>query len=236
MPAEGEAKVANAARTGGRFLFGTKMNAVIVANGELHKSARLQNVWQNAALRIAADGGARHARVTLGRAPQLAIGDMDSMDAETRAWLASNAVEWIQHPRAKDETDLELAVRVAQERGADEILVLGAAGGRADHFLANVMLLTQLPHLKILDAAAEMWVSETRAEVQGARGDVVSLIPLDTRVEGITTSELEYPLRGETLERGSTRGVSNVMLDARAEVTWTRGAMLIVHLFHSAEA
>lgn len=213
------------------------MKAVIVANGEMQSSARLQELWSRADLRIAANGGARNARLFLQRAPHVIIGDMDSLDQETRAWLESNAVEFIQHPVAKDQTDLELALRLAQKRGAGQITMIGAFGGRVDHFLSNVFLLTQnypeqSQRIKIADAASEMWVGTAGDVIEGNRGDTVSLIPIDQVVEGIATENLEYPLRGETLERGSTRGMSNVMLGARAVITWNRGTLLIVHLFN----
>ncbi len=207
------------------------MNAVIVANGEMQAHARLRDIWQRADLRIAADGGARNARLFLERAPHIIIGDMDSVDDETRGWLKQNASEIIQHPRAKDETDLELALQLAQERGADEITILGAQGGRVDHFLANVMLLTQSPNLKIVDSASEIWIGQGNDAIHGKKGDTVSLVPLDKTVEGITTKGLEYPLHDETLERGSTRGISNVMLSERATVIWDYGTLLLVHLF-----
>lgn len=207
------------------------MQAVIVANGDLQNHARLAGLWKQAGLRIAADGGARNAQLYLGRAPQVVIGDMDSLDGETLAWLESNNVEMLQHPRAKDETDLELALLLAAERGATERVILGASGGRADHWFANVMLLARLPRTRVVDANAEMWVGSGNEEIEGHAGDVISLIPLDPTVTGITTTDLEYPLRGETLERGSTRGISNVMLGESASVRWSAGALLLVHLF-----
>lgn len=212
------------------------MNAVIVANGELSNNARLQNIWQQTELRIAADGGARNARLFLERAPQVVIGDMDSVDDETRVWLAAHHAELIQYPRAKDETDLELALQLAHARGADEITILGALGGRVDQFLANALLLTQYANLKIVDAASELWIGKGNDVVHGAKGEIVSLIPLDAKVQGITTKDLEYPLRDETLERGSTRGISNVMLGERAQVSFKRGMLLIVHLFRQAKS
>lgn len=207
------------------------MRAVIVANGDLQTNPRLQRIWQEAELRIAADGGARHARLQLERAPHVVIGDMDSLDGETRAWLEANNVEMLQYPRAKDETDLELAILLARERGATETLILGASGGRADQWLANVMLLTRSPNVKLTDATTEMWMGTGNEQIEGHAGDVISLIPLDPTVTGITTTGLEYPLRGETLERGSTRGISNVMLGERAGVRWNAGTLLLVHLF-----
>lgn len=207
------------------------MRAIIVANGDLQTNPRLQRIWQEAELRIAADGGARHARLQLERAPHVVIGDMDSLDGETRAWLEANNVEMLQYPRAKDETDLELAILLARERGATETLILGASGGRADQWLANVMLLTRSPNVKLTDATTEMWVGTGNEQIEGHAGDVISLIPLDPTVTGITTTGLEYPLRGETLERGSTRGISNVMLGERAGVRWDTGMLLLVYMF-----
>lgn len=207
------------------------MIAVLVANGVLEKNARLLHLWQRAPLRIAADGGARNARLFLELAPHVVVGDLDSLDEETRVWLDANGVERQQHPRAKNETDLELAVLLAQERGADEIIILGAFGGRVDQFLANVFLLSRAHGLKIVDAASEMWIGKGKDNILGVKGDIVSLIPLDEAVEGIRTEGLEYPLRRETIGRGSTRGISNVMLGERATVSWSRGTLLIVHLF-----
>lgn len=212
------------------------MDAVIVANGQTESTPRLRAIWTEAELRIAADGGARNARLQLDRAPQVVIGDMDSLDMETRGWLEQNHAELMHYPPAKDETDLELAVRLAETRGAKKITILGALGGRVDQFLANVLLLTRNPNARIVDATGEVWVGSAREVIRGTKGDVVSLIPLDTRVEGIRTEGLEYPLRDETLERGSTRGISNVMLEKQAAVDWRGGMLLLVHLFQGADS
>src|SRR5581483_12405668 len=157
------------------------MNAVIVANGEMQTNARIQDLWQRAALRICADGGTRNARLILQSAPNVVIGDMDSLDDETRAWVESSSSEFIRYPSAKDESDLELALDLAQLRGADEITILGAYGGRIDHFIANVMLLARTPNVRLADTVSEMWISDGQATLHGSPGDIVSLIPLDER-------------------------------------------------------
>ena len=66
--------------------------------------------------------------------------------------------------------------------------------------------------------------------ILGRPGETISLIPLGGDVLGIETSGLEYPLRHETLPYGTTRGVSNVLSDARASVTFEEGFLLYVHL------
>ena len=142
---------------------------------------------------------------------------------------------------AKDESDTELAILVALERGADEIVILGALGGaRIDHALANVGLLAH-PLLAgrraaLLDAGAR--VSFLRApapdgspvgrDLPGRIGGLVSLLPLGDGVEGVTTSGLQYPLTDEPLPAGPARGLSNVRQEAAATVTVRRGMLLIV--------
>ncbi len=209
------------------------MRAAIVANGNLRGDNRLQHLWGAADLRIAADGGARNARHQLGLPPQVVVGDLDSLDPHTRAWLGDFRVEFVEHPAAKDETDLELALMLARERGADAITLLGALGGRIDQSAANILLLSRMPGVVAADRAGDMWAATGSATIEGVPGDTVSLIPLSPLVEGIVTSELEYPLRDESLAFGTTRGISNRMLGARAEVHWKDGLLLVVHLLDS---
>jgi thiamine pyrophosphokinase len=210
------------------------MKVAIVANGELENHPRLQTIWQIADLRIAADGGALNARQHLQLAPQIIIGDLDSLDDATRTWCKQAHAEFIQHPQAKDETDLELAIDLAIARGANEITILGAIGGRFDQTIANTLLLTKPAQVQIsarlVSAKFEAWLATERATITGNIGDTVSLIPITPRVEGIVTNGLQYPLRNETLILGSPRGVSNRLIAERAEVVLAHGLLLIVHL------
>jgi thiamine pyrophosphokinase len=56
----------------------------------------------------------------------------------------------------------------------------------------------------------------------------VSLIATHGDACGVTTDGLLYPLRGETLAAGSTRGVSNEMVASHAVVALERGVLLVV--------
>lgn len=209
------------------------MKTVISANGVLESNARLLNLWRDADLRLAADGGAMNARLHLQAAPHIVIGDLDSLDADTMQWLQESHAEIIQHPRDKNETDLELAINLARTRGTNSITILAALGGRPDQMLANILLLTRSPHIRIADAQSEMWLAENETEITGAVGDVVSLIPLSASVEGIATVGLKYPLNRESLELGTTRGVSNELIAPKAIVRVESGMLLIVHLFEA---
>jgi thiamine pyrophosphokinase len=64
--------------------------------------------------------------------------------------------------------------------------------------------------------------------LHGAPGDLVSLVPVHGPATGVTTEGLRYPLRGEDLVPGSTRGVSNVLLGTEAVVRLETGVLLAV--------
>lgn len=65
-------------------------------------------------------------------------------------------------------------------------------------------------------------------EVEGQRGEQLSLFPLTADVEGVTTTGLKYPLDNETLQFASSRGLSNEMLGTRASVSISRGILLVI--------
>ncbi len=181
---------------------------------------------------ICADGGARIA-LALGLSPEVVVGDLDSLDETMQARLKAMGCRFAVYPAAKDWTDLELALKLAVQEGAAEIVILGALGGRLDQELANILLLL-LPEVegvptRIVDERQEMFIVRGQAEIAGQSGDVVSLIPLGGDVEGIVTEGLLYPLRDEPLLSGPARGVSNVMTGPKARVTLRSGALLIVH-------
>jgi thiamine pyrophosphokinase len=140
----------------------------------------------------------------------------------------------IQHPREKDVTDLELALDLAMTRGATEIVMLGALGGRFDQAMANAMLLVKpvRAHVaaRIAGADFDAWIAWEHVSIVGKIGETVSLIPITERVEGIVTDGLRYPLRNETLYLGSPRGVSNELREERAQVSFKTGLVLVLHL------
>jgi thiamine pyrophosphokinase len=167
--------------------------------------------------------------------PDLIIGDMDSLPKEDQATLAALGCRFVPHPRAKDETDLELALTYAVEQGAGEIVILGALGGRVDHTLANVLLLA-LPALagipvRIVDGNQELLLlrSGDVVELQGQPGELVSLLPLMGDAHGVTTAGLAWALEDDTLRFGYSRGVSNEMTTASAEIRVEQGYLLVVH-------
>jgi thiamine pyrophosphokinase len=211
------------------------MRAIIVANGYVAKGETAQDLVQPNDCVIAADGGAVIA-LRLGLEPQMIIGDLDSLPADVRSRLEERGCEFLEHPARKDETDTELAIRYALDRGAQEIVLLGAIGGRLDHTLANVLLLG-MPELagiraRIVAGNTETWLirSGEELEIHGQPGDTVTLLPLGQDAVGVTTAGLEWALDDDTLAFGPARGVSNVMTTETARVALREGLLWVLRI------
>ncbi len=183
---------------------------------------------------IAADSGLDYAQ-SLGLRVDLVVGDLDSVSelALAAARHAGTAVE--RHPVAKDETDLELALVHAVALKPERVVVVGGAGGRFDHVVANVL---QLAHEDYGHVAMEGRYGASRVTVvrggrgdhvlHGRRGDLVSLLPVHGPALGVTTVGLRYPLDGEDLGPSTSRGVSNEFETLVAAVALREGTLLAI--------
>lgn len=206
------------------------MNALVFAGGE-PLDARWRDALPDGAWVIAADSGLEHVHA-LGRHADVVVGDLDSVTPGDlqRARAAGSVVE--RHPADKDATDLELALHAAKRSGATHVTVVGAGGGRLDHFLANVLLFAS-PEWETLDlhaliGGAHVAVVRGRTELHGAAGSLVSLLASAGPARGVTTTGLRWPLTDDELRPGSTRGVSNEMTGTLAAVSLSYGVLLAV--------
>ncbi len=205
--------------------------AFIFANGRMKSTPPVIQDICSSDLVIAADGGTHHCK-TLGITPNLIIGDLDSLDEEAILAYRQAGVEIIRYPTRKDETDLELALQAAVQRSISEVYIIGGLGKRWDMTIANILLAAHRGYsklsIRLLDGTQELVVMRdaSQLDMDARQGNTVSLIPLDGDVIGVTTQGLEYPLNDETLYFGSPRGVSNVILDAHAQVRIREGTLL----------
>jgi thiamine pyrophosphokinase len=210
------------------------VKVVVVAGGEA--DPRDAEWLRDAELVIAADGGAAFLE-SVGRLPDLLVGDLDSADAAMVERLTAAGVAVERHPAAKDATDAELALDRAVAAGGRRVIVIGAfAGTRLDHELANLLLLTD-PGLASALEDLRMVRGRTLARavhgpgalvLEARPGDTVSLLPVGGDAHGVRTGGLEFPLTGETLGLGRSRGISNVVTSAPASVSLEDGVLLAI--------
>ena len=206
---------------------------VIVLTGGEPVDAAIAPVLPAGAHVVAADSGLDQA-VRLGLRVDLAVGDFDSVSPQTLALAVAGGARVDRHPVAKDHTDLELGLLAARSLGAEHVVVVGGHGGRLDHLLANALVLAG-PALA--GVAVEAWMGPARLYVarpnrpvvlEGWAGELVTLLALGGPARRVQTDGLRYPLADEDLHPGSTRGVSNEMLGAVAEVTLGEGVLLVI--------
>lgn len=209
--------------------------AVIFANGESTSNKRILEEIDNANLLIAADGGLHHFQ-EIGIVPHVLIGDLDSISSMHLVELEAAHITIIQHPPRKDETDLELALHYAKQQGIKEVIVFFALGSRWDMTITNLLL----PSLEVFHDLNIHFINGfhkmtlirggSTLHISGRAGDTISLIPVGGNAIGINSHGLEYPLSNDTLLLGSSRGVSNVLLEDIASVQLTTGILLCIHI------
>ena len=108
------------------------MKTIVFANGVMvERPAGLEDL-SSFDLLIAADGGLALCR-QFGAVPHILVGDMDSVEKAELERMEAEGVLIVRRPVRKDETDLELALKAALERGADQITVVGALGRTVGH-------------------------------------------------------------------------------------------------------
>ena len=154
------------------------------------------------------------------------------------------------YPARKDFSDSEAAVREAvriildaRQKGdgipettdvSDEVYLLGATGGRLDHFLANLAVLMIPTKLGI-----RAWILDEKNRITLLRegcslekkhtfGKYVSLIPYTDEVTGVVLKGFRYLLNGHTFTRDNTLGLSNEIEDEIAEISFESGILIMI--------
>lgn len=178
---------------------------------------------------IAVDSGL-HLAQRCDRRADVVIGDMDSVDPEALERARTDGAEVLTFEVAKDATDLELALDEAIARGCDLAVVVGSDSGRIDHLIGATATLCS-PRYRSLRIDA--WWGTTNlvpiwdaAELHAHPGALLTLVPMNGDAHGVRTSGLRYPLHGETLPTGTSRGISNEFLGDSAVVELSGGCVV----------
>lgn len=185
---------------------------------------------------IYCDGGLHHQQeleASCGRSlkPQLVVGDFDSHPA-----LKEPGYPVIQLPREKDDTDTWFAVKEALRRGFTKFLLLGVAGQRLDHTMANLSILLHLHNIGapalIVDDFSEMEVAGKKPVQVTPDFEYFSLVNICGEAKGVTIRNARYPLDGAEISCTYQYAVSNQVLPGKvAEITVEQGNLLLLRVF-----
>lgn len=164
--------------------------------------------------------------------PDVVIGDLDSLSPDDEATLRSAGARFIVHPAEKDESDLELALRLCEAEGVDAVVVTAASGGRLDHTLAGLASLSAHAalHPVLVEPDMTAWVlapdARERVEVAGS-GTVFSVMVLGESAT-VSVSGARWPLLKRRLRSDETLGLSNAVEGESATVVVHEGHALVV--------
>lgn len=207
------------------------MKAIVVGSGSINNYERFLEYVKISDMLICCDGGVRHF-YKCGIVPDVIIGDLDSADEKYIEYFRQKNVRFEKFPPEKDFTDMELGIHRAIDENADEIFLFAGTGTRLDHTFANAQILKKALDKGILawlvDEKNKICLAQKYIKIKGKKGDLLSLIPLTTRVSKITTKGLYYALDGNDMEIGNSLGVSNVMLSDECEIYIGDGILFVI--------
>lgn len=183
---------------------------------------------------IGVDGGVRFLYEN-GILPTNIVGDFDSLNPEILQFYREQAdIEIRKFQPEKNDTDTEIALRLAIELGAERVSILGAFGKRVDHLLSNMCILNIALEAGVFCALLDKYnyvylkdESFTRKREE-AFGRYLSFFPMNGEVTGLTLRGVKYPLTEYHLTGKSSRCVSNQIVDDEAVIRFRTGRLLVV--------
>ena len=179
-------------------------------------------------LRIAADSGLRTADA-LSERVDILVGDFDSLGEPP----ARDGMEIVRVPAEKDLTDTQLAVELAIERGADDIILIAGLSGRLDHTLSTLSILEDLSvrglHGYLTDGQNRAhFLRSSSLLIARSQYRYLSLIAADPTVRGVSVEGCKYPLSGATLRRSFQFAVSNEITGNAALTSCRKGGLYVI--------
>jgi thiamine pyrophosphokinase len=206
------------------------MEALLAIGGDGPPRESLAERFPSFGLVCAADSGLDLLKAW-GLAPQLIVGDMDSL-SDISLLDAYPGAEVHRFPREKDDSDTEIGMRMLRERGAARIVLAGGGGGRLDHLLALRAMFERPLHPAEWHTANEScWFVEEGADLvlRTAAGDLLSVFPFSRGSSGMRSEGLAWPLNGLSWGPGDF-GLSNEATQDRVRIAAGKGSLLVVAL------
>ena len=167
--------------------------------------------------------------------PNHVVGDFDSVSPEILEFYKKQSqIIFHTYHAEKDNTDTDIALKLAIRLKSSKITIMGALGKRIDHALANIHILkdaleANIPS-QIIDTHNRIYLINESIQLEKDKiyGKYVSLIPLTSEVEGITLTGFKYPLENYTLPIGTSLGISNEIIEDRAHIKMKKGILIVI--------
>lgn len=166
--------------------------------------------------------------------PNYIIGDFDSVNKTTLNQYENKNIEITYLKPEKDFTDTHLAIKLAIEKRAKHITIIGATGTRMDHTLANIHVLNEalqnnVPTEIINENNRIMLINRKAKLIKNTNYKYVSIIPLTTKITGVTLKGFKYNIENATINLGESIGVSNEQIEQEALIEIKEGIAILIY-------
>ncbi len=188
-------------------------SVVILVNGDFPGHPAPIKILETAPYLICTDGSADQA-LSNGIQPDLVIGDMDSTGIDLR----SSSFHF-KHIPSQENTDLEKTLDWLITGNIEQVTVVGLTGGREDHFLANLLILSNYClnfRIKALTDQFQIDYISGKSKLSVSPGQLVSILCFST-VRNISVQGLKFPLQNDSLNP-SGHGISNLATRTEIEI------------------
>ena len=188
-------------------------------------------------LSIAVDAGAAWFRAH-NYIPDFAVGDFDSIDCGTFAWLEASNTHIKRVPCDKDYSDFELALSLCEEQQVQSATIVGALGERIDHQLCvlGALLRSSIPELTLQSSSQTLKLlrageSLTFKASEDNSNSSITFSVISPTAARVSIAGARWELDHADLDPLSSHGLSNECRpDCDTTVTVHSGVVFVVTL------
>lgn len=196
------------------------MRAALWTGGEKIQNPEMIQKIQTCEFMAAADQGLAHL-IYWNFTPNMWVGDGDSYLSD----LPPNCQQ-VHLSRDKNETDTEAAVLELVKLGVQEIWLCGGSGGRMDHWLSNLRLITNCPQItRWFTAYEEVFIPKENTELF-LQADTISIFPLGQPPWKIESKGLVWAL--DSVDFSSWHSLSNRTKEGDCRLKILKGRFMVL--------
>ena len=163
-----------------------------------------------------------------GKRMLLAIGDFDSVEESDLAYIKEYSDTLIQLNPIKDDTDSEAAVMYAIENGYHKIHLYGGLGGRLDHAMINLRLVSRFPEAVYLYDQNNLIYSLAEGVHSIDKCDYTYISFFTEDEATISLEGFKYPLDKQQLTNKDTYTTSNEIIEDKGIITVHVGKVTVI--------
>ena len=201
------------------------MNNICYIIGACRTEAPIQINKNDGDMVICADGG--YNLIENKSQIDILLGDFDSIQNLPKC---SNIIKY---PIEKDDTDLFIAYKTAQNHGYTKYVIYGGIGGRIDHTFANMQMLVSMAKRRhqaffIGDGVIITAIHNSSIVLSARKEGIISVFSMGECADGVNIEGLKYSVKDGKLTNDFPLGVSNEFIGNKAKISVQQGTLMIV--------